>query len=81
MPRSDEASTSRAEQLETMAEKKDAEPADDSYELDLEYFSRHPLNLNTATEEDLIQLQMLEVMQIKNFISYRKLLGSLLTCI
>jgi hypothetical protein len=33
---------SRAEQLEMMTEKKDAEPADDSYELDLDYFSRHP---------------------------------------
>jgi hypothetical protein len=74
-----ETSNNRAEQLETMTEKKDSEPADDSYELDLEYFSRHPLNLNTALEEDLIQLQMLEVMQVKNFISYRKLLGSLLS--
>src|ERR1017187_9139051 len=74
-----ETSNSRAAQLETMTEKKDSAPADDSYELDLEYFNRHPLNLNTAVEEDLIQLQILEVMQIKNFISYRKLLGSLLS--
>jgi len=36
------------------------------------------MNLNTATEEDLIQLRILEVLQVKNFISYRKLLGPIL---
>ena len=61
-----------------MAEKNNSEPEDDSYELDLDYFIRHPLNLNTASEDDLIQLHMLEVLQVKNFISYRNLLGPLL---
>ncbi|HXB31326.1 MAG TPA: helix-hairpin-helix domain-containing protein, partial [Puia sp.] len=70
---------SRTTQLETLAERKETEPEDDSYELDLDYFIRHPLNLNTADEEDLIQLHLLEVLQVKNFISYRKLLGRLLS--
>ncbi len=38
----------RTRQLETIAEKNDKEPDDDSYELDLDYFSKHPLNLNRA---------------------------------
>jgi hypothetical protein len=66
-------------QLEEMAEKTETEPKDDSYELDLNYFSRHPLNLNEAAEEELDQLRILEVLQVKNFISYRKLLGPLLS--
>jgi hypothetical protein len=74
-----ETSDSRTVQLEAMAEKNDSQPEDDSYELDLDYFSRHPLNLNIADEEDLNQLHILEVLQIKNFISYRKLLGLLLS--
>ncbi len=69
----------RKEQLEVTAEKNDAEPTDDSYEMDLTEFARHPMNLNTVTAEDLIQLHMLNFLQITNFISYRKLLGSLLS--
>ncbi len=65
--------------LETMAEKTQMEPADDSYDLDLDYFKRHPLNLNTAEENELYRLQILEVLQVKNFISYRKLLGPLIS--
>ena len=41
---------------------------------------KHPLNLNAVTEEDLMQLHLLSVLQIKNFMSYRKLLGPLLAC-
>jgi len=69
----------RKEQLEIMAEKNDAEPNDDSYEMDLAELARHPMNMNTATADDLLQLHMLNVLQIRNFISYRKLLGSLLS--
>jgi hypothetical protein len=69
----------RAEQLEFQAEKTNAEPEDDSYELNLASFSKHPMNLNTASAEDLEQLQLLGILQIRNFISYRKLLGPLLS--
>lgn len=65
--------------METLAERKDAEPEDDSYELDLEQFRKHPLNLNEVTEAGLIQLHLLNVLQIKNFIGYRTLLGPLLS--
>src|ERR1700755_1234746 len=69
----------RKEQLENMAEKNDAEPRDDSYEMDLTEFARHPMNLNTASADDLLQLHFLNILQIRNLISYRKLLGLLLS--
>ena len=70
---------SRTLELEEQAEKNDTEPEDDSYEMDLDHFSRHPLNLNMATAEDLIQLHLLQALQVSDFIAYRKLLGPLLT--
>jgi hypothetical protein len=69
----------RAGQLEDQAEKKDAEPEDDDYEMDLEQYAKHPLNLNATEEESLIRLHLLNALQIRNFISYRKLLGPLLS--
>jgi Helix-hairpin-helix motif len=66
-------------QLEAQAEKKEAEPEDDSYEQDLEELSLHPLNLNSATKEELISLQILDANQISSFILYRNLLGPLIT--
>ena len=60
-----------------MAEKNDAEPEDDSYELDLEYFSRHPLNLNTASEEELMQLHMLISFADQKFSFIQKIAGTL----
>ena len=69
----------QAEQLEQMAEKNDAEPVDDSYLVDLEQFRRHPLNMNSVSEEELMQLQIPGVLQIRNFLLYRKMLGPLLS--
>jgi hypothetical protein len=69
----------RKEQLEILAEKNEAEPTDDSYEMELTGCTKHPMNLNTASADDLIQLHLLNVLQIGNFISYRKLLGPLLS--
>jgi len=69
----------RKSDLEALAEKKDAETEDDDYELALTEFSKHPINLNEAGEEDLMQLHIPDVFQIRNFISYRKLLGPLLS--
>jgi hypothetical protein len=66
-------------QLEAMAERNGVDPQDDSYELDLEAYLNHRLNLNAAGEEDLVQLHLLKTLQISNFLSYRKLLGPLLT--
>src|SRR5947209_7126851 len=69
----------RKQQLETMALKNDAQPTDDSYEMDLSIFASHPLNLNTASSDQLVQLHLLNPLQIKDFVSYRELLGLLLS--
>ena len=69
----------RIEQLENIAEKNNAEPNDDSYELDLDRIRKHPLNLNTVGEEELLELHILQPLQVKNFLSYRKLLGALVS--
>jgi hypothetical protein len=69
----------RSAQLEDQAEKKDAEPEDDDYEMDLEQYGKHPLNLNATDEETLTRLHLLNALQISNFFSYRKLLGPLLS--
>lgn len=61
------------QQLELLAEKENIVTDDDAYLQQLD----HPLNLNTATEEDLQALQLLTALQVYNFLQYRKLLGNL----
>ncbi|MFN8251983.1 MAG: helix-hairpin-helix domain-containing protein [Ferruginibacter sp.] len=56
----------------------DAETEDDYYQQQLEYFRRHPLNLNTAEPDELRELGLLSPNQLMNFIRYRKLLGKLI---
>ena len=71
--------TNEVGQLEAIAEKRDTEPEDDSYEQDLENWKQHPLDLNHATADELSTLHWLTAVQIANFASYRKLVGSLLS--
>ncbi len=44
----------------------------------LEQFRLHPLDLNSATREDLAALRLLNEIQIENLLAYRTLLGPLL---
>ena len=67
------------QQLELLAEAEEAETEDDSYYQQLQYYRRHPLNLNTATEADLQPLRFLNDLQIHTFLQYRKLLGPLIS--
>jgi hypothetical protein len=69
----------RTGQLESIAEKNNKEPDDDSYELELDQIRRHPLNLNIVTEEELLTLHILQPLQVRNFMAYRKLLGPLVS--
>jgi hypothetical protein len=69
----------REQQLETMTEKQDAETNDDSYWQQLEEYSKHRINLNSATKDDLESLQMLTALQVQNFFSYRKIFGHFLS--
>jgi len=46
---------------------------------DLNYFLNNPLNLNSASEEDLEKLQVLNDIQIRSIIAYRENFGQFLT--
>jgi hypothetical protein len=52
---------------------------DDNYLQQLDFYRRRPLNLNTATEEEMAALNILHELQLKNFISYRRLMGNLIS--
>ena len=52
---------------------------DDTYLQQLDFYRRQPLNLNTATEEEIAALNFLHELQLKNFISYRRLMGNLIS--
>ncbi|MCO6496053.1 MAG: helix-hairpin-helix domain-containing protein [Chitinophagaceae bacterium] len=60
---------------EMTANNEDENPDDDTYLQDLEYFSRHPLNINTVDRETLQKLNILSPAQIDHFFSYRQMLG------
>jgi hypothetical protein len=68
------------QQLEDLtAQNEDAETEDDSYLQELQYYVRHPVNLNYADANALQQLKILSPVQIESLLSYRKLLGNFLS--
>ncbi|MGZ3853782.1 MAG: ComEA family DNA-binding protein [Flavisolibacter sp.] len=67
------------QQLEDVAESNDEEPKDDHLLQQLEYYRKHPINLNTATVEELQSLRLLNDLQVNNLIRYRSLLGNLIS--
>src|SRR5205814_6395162 len=67
------------QQLENQADIDQGETEDDSYVQQLEHFKRHPLNLNEADVNELKELVFLCDLQIENLISYRDLLGKLVS--
>jgi Helix-hairpin-helix motif len=60
------------------AENAESEIEDDSWVEQLNAFRIHPLDLNTATAEELAQLIILSPFQISNLLRYRLLLGNLI---
>lgn len=66
------------QQLEMQAEREEGITEDDTQWQQLEYLQKHPLNINTATENELRNLRLLTDLQISNFLLYRNLLGALL---
>lgn len=65
------------QQLENLAEINEAETEDDSYWQQLDYYRKHPVNLNIASTVQLEELRLLTPLQISNFLRYRDLLGKL----
>jgi Helix-hairpin-helix motif len=64
------------QQLENITENnEDAETEDDTYLQQMNQYIKNPINLNTADENGLKELRILNPIQIQNFISYRNLFG------
>ena len=64
------------QKLENLTESDaDAETEDDNYLQQMQQFIKHPVNLNTADENELKELRLLNPMQIANLIIYRNLFG------
>ncbi len=73
-----ESASTTAQQLESMAEQEDAEPEDDALLQQLDHYKKNPLDINTAGAEELALLNVLNALQIQQFISYRALLGKII---
>ena len=67
------------QQLENIADANDENPKNDELLQQLDYFRKHPVNLNTATAAELQLLTILTDLQIGNFIRYRNLFGKLVS--
>ena len=65
------------DQLEILTENAEEEIEDVSWIEQMRSFRIHPLNLNSASEEELMQLRILTPIQVKNLLRYRALLGDL----
>lgn len=66
------------QQLETLVQSNEAAINDDSYVQQQDRFRKHPLNLNTASKEELDELNILSALQVAQFLLYKKLLGKLI---
>ena len=71
--------TATEQQLENLADVTETETEDDSYWQSMEYYRKHPVNLNTANETELKELRMLNGLQVSNFMTYRRLLGKIIS--
>jgi DNA uptake protein ComE-like DNA-binding protein len=67
------------QQLENLTDADQTETEDDSYIMQLQYFKKHPLNLNEADAGQLKELFFLTDLQIENLLSYRHLLGKFIS--
>lgn len=67
------------QQLENIAETNEEEPKDDNLLQQLDYFRKHPINLNAAQAEELQALKIVTDLQITNLIRYRNLFGNLIS--
>jgi Helix-hairpin-helix motif len=69
----------RESMLETMAERQQSDPGDESYLQQMEFFRRHPVNLNRADQQELESLQLLNPLQVARFFEYRRLFGDFIS--
>ena len=74
----EENNTLAEQQLENQSEREEADNEDDSNWQLLEYYKKHPLNVNDAGEEEWKLLNMVSDRQITDLLCYKNLLGSLI---
>lgn len=74
-----EAAGGMVQQLENLAEQQEGETDDDSQQQQWNYYRHHPLNLNTAGEDELRAMGLLTELQVINLVRYRQLLGNLVS--
>ena len=67
------------EQLESLADSDPAEAGDDLWLQQMSQFETNPLNLNAAGWEELQELKIITDLQIASLLSYRQLLGKLIS--
>jgi hypothetical protein len=67
------------QQLENLTDIDQSETEDDSYLQQMQHFLKNPLNINTATADELRELKIISDLQIDNLISYRNLFGKLIS--
>ena len=76
---SQEIPSNTEQQLENLTDADQTETEDDSYSIQLQYFKKHPLNLNEADAGGLKELFFLTDLQIESLLSYRHLLGKFIS--
>ncbi len=67
------------QQLEDLNRKTDSDNEDDAYLQRLQYFLKHPINLNTAGRDQLEELVLLDEIRITRLLEYRRILGKLIS--
>jgi len=67
------------QQLENTTETGNADIKDDGLLQQLDEYRKHPLNINEAGADELNALHLLSALQVEQLLSYRRLLGNLLS--
>ncbi|MCO5239296.1 MAG: helix-hairpin-helix domain-containing protein [Chitinophagaceae bacterium] len=79
-PAQEQVSPEVEQQLEAITEMtEEAETTDDSWWQQMEYLKKNKLNLNTASEADLIELGLLNSLQVNQLVNYKRLLGNFIS--
>lgn len=70
-----ELSATVEQKLENLTEHTDGDVEDDSYLQQLDYYKKHPLNINAANKEDLVAFKFLTGLQIEHLLAHRQVQG------
>jgi DNA uptake protein ComE-like DNA-binding protein len=67
------------QQLENLTDADQTETEDDSYLQQMQHYLKNPININSATVDELRDLKIISDLQIDNLIVYRRLFGNLIS--